>query len=378
MCKLVPPAIAAAVTLAVACSHQAAVRGGALRQGLVLYTKGLSTDPYGDSNPSGFGVVLDLGTEKQENLEIDGLGLGSFGGADWLGDGRIVVPRGAPPIRRPFLYRLEHGALGRAGTSPLPTSDLGAVWSPDGRLIASQPVKPCKAEQQTLFECYRSSGRILVRDADGSNPRVVARARFINVDSWTPDGRLLVTAGHTYAALNVKTSQQSVPLSPKRVAARLGVRHAWLAAPRWSADGRYLAAMIAGDLPGRRHGAGGAFLLADAHGRPLRVIASPYVISMFAWSPVGHRLAYTTSGFPAPHQLLLLDDPAAKPKTLFATIRHFDWITWSPDGRRLLVDDEHSGRWRIVQADGEAGTHSLDRLGGRPLWCCPVNAYARH
>jgi Tol biopolymer transport system component len=157
------------------------------------------------------------------------------------------------------------------------------------------------------------------------------------------------------------------------VAARFGLGHAWLSAPRWSADGRYLAAMISGDLQRRR--VTGAVLLAQADGRPIRLITSPYIISMFAWSPAGHRLAYTTSGFPAPHQLLLVDGPKARPKTLFETIRHFDWVTWSPDGRWLLVDDEHADRWRLVRTAGRRVVRSLPRLGGRPFWCCPTNAY---
>jgi Tol biopolymer transport system component len=363
--------VPAAVTLALGCSDS--TNRTSPRQGLVLYTRGLSSDPYGNSQETGFGVVARIGTSEQWNVEIEGRGLGSFGGVEWISDERIVVPRGAPPLRRPFLYRFDGRALRRLGVVPVSAREPGASWSPDGRLIASQPIEPCKRRQRSVWRCYRGSGRVLVRNADGTHPRVVARARFLNVDKWTPDGRVLVTAGHTYAALDVHTGRRSVPLVSRRVAARFGLGHAWLSAPRWSADGRYLAAMISGDLQRRR--VTGAVLLAQADGRPIRLITSPYIISMFAWSPAGHRLAYTTSGFPAPHQLLLVDGPKARPKTLFETIRHFDWVTWSPDGRWLLVDDEHADRWRLVRTAGRRVVRSLPRLGGRPFWCCPTNAY---
>ncbi len=288
----------------------------------------------------------------------------------------MLVPRPAPPIRRPFLYRFANGAVRLLGSSPVPALEPGASWSRDGKLIASQPIEPCKKRQRMVWRCYRGSGRILVRHADGSHPRVVARARFLKVDSWTPDGRVLVTSGHTYVAVDVQTGRRSVPLAPWRVTARLGLRHIWLAAPRWSADGRYVAAMLSGgDFP-KRPRVSGAFLLAHADGSPIRLVTSPSIISMFAWSPVGHRLAYTTSGFPAPHELLLLDTPKARPTPLLVTTRHFDWITWSPDGRRLLLDDEHRNSWRLVWASGRSRIQSVPRLGGRPLWCCPVNHYA--
>ncbi len=145
----------------------------------------------------------------------------------------MLVPRSAPPIRRPFLYRFADGALRLLGSSPVPALEPGASWSRDGKLIASQPIEPCKKRQRMVWRCYRGSDRILVRHADGSHPRVVARARFLNVDSWTPDDRVLVTSGHTYVAVDVQTGRRSVPLAPWRVTARFGLRHVWLSAPRW-------------------------------------------------------------------------------------------------------------------------------------------------
>jgi WD40-like Beta Propeller Repeat len=343
--------------------------------GAILYSIGVSTDPYGGSSPRGFGVVTSFGTARQRNHEVRNRGLGSFGGTDWIDQERILVPRKAPPFRRPLVYRFSGGQLQRVGPSPLPLLEAGQAWSPDGRWIASEPIERCKKDQRTIWECYRNSGRIYLYHADGSHRRALGPGHF---DHWTPDGRLLVTdtvRGDLYASLDVRTGKRTLPIAPRRVADLARRDKVGVGPPRWSADRRYLAARIGASWP-KKAKIMGALVVAHADGRPIRIITSPYIISMFAWSPVGHRLAYTTSGFPDPHELFVVASPEAKPVRLFSTgARHFDWITWSPDGRLLLVDDEHANVWRLMPSAGPRRIRALPRLGGRPLWCCPVNAY---
>jgi Tol biopolymer transport system component len=108
----------------------------------------------------------------------------------------------------------------------------------------------------------------------------------------------------------------------------------------------------------------------------VQLLRSPYEISMFAWSPRGHHFAYTTSGFPVPHELFVADRPDAKPRRIFTAGRHFDWITWSPTGRWLLLDDEHAHKWQLLDASGARTLRTLPRLGGRPIWCCPQNEFS--
>jgi hypothetical protein len=344
------------------------------RGGVVLYTKGATTDPYGTSRPKGFGVVIGLATRSQRIVEVTDPDLGWYEGAAWLGEHRIVVPRNAPPLRPPLIYRFSDGRLRLAGPAPVPRLELVPVWSPDEKLIATEPIVRCD-DQQPIWKCYRSSARILVRRADGSHPRQVATGHF---DSWTPDGRLLVTNRNdtsSYRALDVGTGRRSLPIPPRGLAALLGRKPVTVGPARWSADERYIAAMIR--APWRSTDpTHGALVIARGDGRAIRVIRSPYIISMFAWSPRGHQLVYTTSGFPSPHELFLVDAPRARPERLFATARHFDWITWSPDGRRLLLDDNVAVRWRLFALPGRSRPRTLHRLGGRPLWCCPVNSYA--
>jgi hypothetical protein len=126
-------------------------------------------------------------------------------------------------------------------------------------------------------------------------------------------------------------------------------------------------------------------VIARPGGPIVRLITSRDMISMFAWSPRGHELVYTTSGFPAPHELYLLSSPRAHPRRILSQAAHFDWVTWSPDDRWLLVDNEHLHRWELLRLTGRrqarllggasVPTRRLRRLGGMPLWCCPQQSY---
>jgi Tol biopolymer transport system component len=212
--------------------------------------------------------------------------------------------------------------------------------------------------------------------ADGGRTRISPW----HLSGWAPDGRLLVTddRGEERLALDVATNRAEPVIDRTAVAELAGKRRVGVGKPVWSVDGRYLAA-FAGVPWGRDSGRVGTVVLAGADGTPVRLVSSPYLISMLSWSPSGHRLAFTTSGFPDPHELFVLDEPDGEPRRLFATdARHFDWITWSPDGRFLLVDDEHAGRrgrWVLIDAESGRVVRRLPRFGGAPQWCCPVNAY---
>lgn len=357
-----------------ASERNVAAAGGSKRD-LILYTIGASTDPYRDSSPNGFGVAR-LRHERFARVdEVRNAQLGWFDGATWLDRRRIVVPQGAPPFRRRLIFRLDDSGLVRERPLPLPPRDTSVAFSPAGESVASEPIEPCKPEQKTVWACYRQTGEIYLQRADGSDRRLVTRG---HLDEWTPDGRLLVTSldyNKPYAALDVATGARSLPLDPRELAAFAGTTEAAVVGtPRWSADGRFIAARLSARWLRKR--ALAAVVIADATGKPLRLLRSRYVISMFVWSPTGHRLAYTTSGFPDPHELFVVDSPRAPARPVMTTERHFDWVTWAPDSRRLLLDDPVENLWWLVPAQPPYNFVASPRLGGRPLWCCPVNAYA--
>jgi hypothetical protein len=323
-------------------------------EGAVLYTIGLSTDPYGTSEPRGFGVARGLLAGSLTKVEVRETSLGGFGGATWIDGTRIVVPRNAPPLRRPLFVRYRDGRLDRVGELDIsPGSTL--AWSVDRRRLAFEPPVACKPQQRALYDCYRSSGELFVARSDGTGRR---RATDGHLMGWTPDGRLAFFRSYQRAipeALDLRTGRTG-PVLPR-----------WKGGlPVWSSDRRYAA------------GTYNALRVLREDGTVLQTIESRFTISMFTWSPAANRLAYTTSGFPDPHELFVLDSPTAKPRLLYKTgADHFDWVTWSPDGKWLLLDEEHHDRWLLVRADGARERRVLPRLGGRPLWCCPMSPWTQ-
>jgi hypothetical protein len=371
-------AVVAASAVGVGVAAYLATRGSSsepFESGVILYSIGLTTDPYGHSNPGGFGIVEGVRTAAADRVEVRAPGLGSFGGADWIDEQRIAVVPRAPPFRTPLIYRWADGRLAHAGRSPAPPRDTSQEWSPDATLVASEPIARCD-RAQALERCYRQSGRVYLQRPDGTDRRLVARGAHLR--GWTPDGRLLLVGDRApwrYRAFEPQTGRSTIPLSARAAGRRIGVGGLTLGVPKWSADGRYMAAFLAARWP-KSTGTFGALAVAFADGRVIRAVTSRHSISMFAWAPVGHRLAYTTSGSPDPHELWVVHGPTMSPRRIFTTAaRHFDWITWSPDGRRLLVDDPLARRWLLVDPDELDRPRAVPRPGGRPLWCCPVNAY---
>lgn len=344
--------------------------------GAVLYGVGVSTDPYGNSSPNGFGVVTRLADDKPTKVEVRGREWCSESAA-WLRPGRLVVPQRsskAPLCSRQVIFRYASRRLERAGRLQVavPPNTWDFAVSPDRRLVAFEPSVPCCAGGQ------KPSAVIFVARVNGSHRHELARGHLAG---WTPDGRVLFSTGQLFEfrsgdfrAIDPATGRVELVLSHRSVAAAARVQEAEIAAPVWSRGGRYFAARAL--LTSEAHKSGWAIVVAQANGRIIRLVRSPYAISMFAWSPRGHGLGYTTSGFSAPHELFVVDGPTAEPRRIFKTVRHFDWITWSPSGRWLLLDDESAGRWRLFDTSKAGSARVLRRLGGRPLWCCPENKFS--
>ena len=345
------------VCAAVACCLvlASAAAAGPTPKDVVLYSIGITTDPYGHSTPRGFGVLSGVLSGDFARKEVRGREYSGFAGADWLDRGRILVARHAPPLRSPAIFALRGGRFERIGNAPFPGGSTYR-WSPDWRHVAFEPPAPCRPRQRSLFRCYRGSGHIFVAGL-GEVARGV-------LGGWTPDGRLVYYAGRRAWAKGDAT------LLDLRTRARSHRRHYWSdQQPIRSADGRYFATRR-----GFRRG-GERITILRADGHVVQTMTTHYIVSMLAWSTRGHLLAYTTSGFPSPHQLFVVD-PGHTQRTIFATgAKHFDWVTWSPDGRLILLDGEEYGGWHVFDVRTGRRVYRLPRLGGRPQWCCPVNEY---
>jgi hypothetical protein len=324
--------------------------------GVILYTIGVSTDPYGESRPGGFGVAHDLLDRKIEKIEVRSPEYGWFSGTEWLENGRILVHRKAPPLRQPVIFTFTPGRLEQTGFAPF-ISGSAYAWSAGHEFLAVEPPVPCKRGQASVFRCYRGSGRIAVLKAGRPQARIIVTG---TAPAWTRDGRLV--SYRTQRDLGVgRAAVLDLATGRRTFRKRYWSNEEPLASP----DGRYLVARQQGKVAVTR-----------SDGRLVREVPTPYIVSMVAWSPRGHRLAYTTSGFPDPHELFIVNPETWERTRIFASgAPHFDWITWSPDGRWLLLDGDEAGGWRVFSAKTGKQARVLPRLGGRPLWCCPVNDY---
>jgi WD40 repeat protein len=94
-----------------------------------------------------------------------------------------------------------------------------------------------------------------------------------------------------------------------------------------------------------------------------------------AFEPGSHRLAVVRSG-----EVLVLDTdrPARRAERLFASGGSLSGVTWSPDGRWLLVGWPAADQWIFVRADGrriravsnvseQFRSQTFPRVEG---WCC--------
>jgi dipeptidyl aminopeptidase/acylaminoacyl peptidase len=350
---------------------------------VVLYGIGVSSDPYVASAPRGFGTVSGLlhGSTRRVEEQVKAM---HPAGPFWIAPGRIVAPFRPPPIRPPLLYRLDvEGGIDLEDTAPLAPLEYSGAWSPDGSLIATEPavVVECPAGARPGTTCTRDGGVVVLARADGSDRHTLTRGHLLG---WTPDNRVIVTDTQykRTSTLDPQSRHADPILPPQQVERFLGTPGRIEGKPAWSADQRFVAAYVAFARPKRERKTVNAFVIARTDGRILQLVTSPYIISMLTWSPSGHQLAYTTSGFPDPHELFVIE-PGGQPRKLFATShRHFDWVTWTPDSRHLLIDDANwrrtsrrdmpTGRWLLIDARKPRIVSTPRRLGGRPQWCCPT------
>lgn len=337
----------------------------------ILYGLGLSTDPYGASRPRGVGVVSLLGMNLSTRAELEQRGLRP---EVWIGRTRAVAVGSSSRGPNRVILQYESGQLNIGEKLSLPTPVWDLAISPDGTEIAYEPIERTKTG-------YTDGNRVVLQRFDGSQRRVLTQG---SLAGWTPKGNILywqqetrqITESGTLMSIDPRTSFTSHVFSARDVTAaayRVGLPE--VGDPVHSADGQYMAALAS--VRWRRGNRNlSTIVILRADGSVERLITSRLAVSMFTWSPRGHRLAYTTSGFPSPHQLFVLRSPNREPVKLLSKADHFDWVTWSPDNKYLLVDDEPADRWLVIEVYTGEKHVSLPRLGGRPMWCCPTSTFA--
>jgi Tol biopolymer transport system component/DNA-binding winged helix-turn-helix (wHTH) protein len=135
--------------------------------------------------------------------------------------------------------RLPEGTLWRMkmdGTDQLqltfpPMKVYNPRWSPDGKRLAFYDVPP------------DGHSRIYTVSADGGAPEALTSGEHVEVDpGWSPDGNSLVLA---YGGNSPDSSIHVLNLNTHRVTELPGSKGIF--SPRWSPDGRYVAALTSGD-----------------------------------------------------------------------------------------------------------------------------------
>ena len=104
-------------------------------------------------------------------------------------DGRKVLCLAPDPERKGkrfglFVLDIRQGKLVRVEQQPLDAEFMGFCWSPDGRRIAYA----CRQAHEKEDPNQETESYLIVADADGNNPTLLARERAGDADLITIGG----------------------------------------------------------------------------------------------------------------------------------------------------------------------------------------------
>jgi Tol biopolymer transport system component len=196
----------------------------------------------------------------------------------------------------------------------------------------------------------------------GRSTRVSILPRNLPEDMvWSPNGRALAYVDGV-SDLYVLQPRGSL----RRIARRLGAADERFS---WSHDGRQIAYL------GRDRGRLSVYVV-RANGRGLRLVArriadAPRVVSggALAWSPEDRKLAIVASRR-GRHHLVILDLRTGRIRPLSSGRGVPTSPGWSPDGGRIAFQAQVPGERAVVRTVGRRGgtLRNVHRAGGIPLW----------
>lgn len=161
---------------------------------LAYLRRGLTSESSGDAAVA----LLALGRQEERLLTTPGSGATA---QDWSPDGRTILGRCAADERalsRLCLFPVAAAPHAERSMRELAADPAANVWqgrfSPDGRWVVFNTIKPTEAEVSTVF---------VVPAAGGPWVRISEGAAFDDKARWAPDGRTIYFLSNRAASLNI-------------------------------------------------------------------------------------------------------------------------------------------------------------------------------
>jgi len=298
--------------------------------------------------PTG-GRLLTVANDGAWVVESDGSvhGLGAYSEADWSPRGLFVA---ATRGRR--LDALEpDGDLRWSITRPAAVGRPS--WAPgDGERVA-----------------YLERGRLRVAIGDGSGDQLVARGLAALTPEWRPGPGHVISYAHGDRRLVTRD------VDTRRVVWERALSRAPVDV-QWTADGRRLAVLFADAL---------AVLTRDGRVASLRDLPGGGEGVELALHPSGTKVAVVMSAAAGDRVLAYdLDLRRSPPERMFGGRGRFTGVSWSPDGRWLLVAWRDADQWIFIGSTDVRRVAAFSHVGElldpggedssgfpRPAgWCC--------
>lgn len=284
-----------------------------------------------------------------------------------IAEERVVGVRGAKPalVRLPAAGRLlVESARGPAivhadGSVRRLGAYAGASWSPRGihvvvtrghqlvalrassgqvRWIKARPGRVNGARWSTSpghRVAYLEGRDVRVIVGNGTRDRLLARSARSVAPAWRPGRGHVLAYVASSGRILVRNADSGALLWRSR---RLGSPRGLL----WSSDGSRL-------LTVRARG----FDVFDPGGRRIATMNVSGRVVAAAFAPRGHRFAFTRTMLGRSEVALLdADQPRERARSIFAGAGLFSDLTWSPDGRWLLVGWRSADQWLFIRSVG--------------------------
>lgn len=185
---------------------------------------------------------------------------------------------------------------------------------------------------------------LVVADADGYNPRVIAKSKeTLMSPSWSPDGKKLAYVGYERgrSAIFIHTLATG---ELRKFVSEKGIN----GAPAWSPDGNKLVVTLSFETNPD------IYLIDIASGERKRLTDHYAIDTEATFSPDGRTVAFTSDrGGSA--QIYLVSVSGGEPKRITFQGKQNLRPRFSPDGQSLLVVNNEAGRYTIALVDVKTG-----------------------